>query len=149
MKTQHGLRALTLLFAFGASAATASGASDTATGLPLFPGTTQSMDWSNSDFCGSSSTGMNYSLNTNAAGVLDWYKGKLQGYRSEHVKSADGHVYDVFISGDGKKIVEVWQQTGDGNHKYFINLFYAELTPAVDPNKLYTGLRSVLPCGPY
>ena len=49
---------------------------------------------------------MNYSLNTNAPDVLDWFKGKLQGYRYEHVKMPDGHVADFFISADGKKIVD-------------------------------------------
>jgi hypothetical protein len=144
----RGLRAFTILLAFSACAASASAsaATDRATGLPLYAGTTQPMDASNSDLCGSAMTGMNYSLNTNASGVLDWYKVKLRGFRYEHVKMPDGHVGDFFVSNDGKHVVEVWQQTGDGNHKYFFNLFYFEFTPAVDPNKLYTGLRKELTC---
>jgi hypothetical protein len=148
MNIEHklGHRALVLFLAFGACAATASAATDRATRLPLYAGTTQPMDASNSDFCGSAMTGMNYTLNTNASGVLDWYKGKLRGFRYEHVKFPDFHEADIFVSNDGKQVVEVWQQTGDGNHKYFFNLFYYEITPAVDPNTLYTGLRKELPC---
>ncbi len=81
IRHHNGLRAFTLLLTFGACAATASAATDRATGLPLYAGTTQPMDASDPDFCGSAKTGMNYTLNTNAPDVLEWYKGKLHGFR--------------------------------------------------------------------
>jgi len=146
IRNHRGLRALAALLAFGACAATASAATDRATGLPLYAGTTQPMDASDPDFCGSAKSGMNYTLNTNAPDVLAWYKGKLHGFRYEHVKLPDGHNFDAFVSNDGKQIVEVYQGTGDGNHKYFDNLFYFELTPAVDPSRLTTELKKELPC---
>ncbi|MBD5654038.1 MAG: hypothetical protein IAI50_02515 [Candidatus Eremiobacteraeota bacterium] len=142
----RGLRAVTVLLTFGACAATASAATDRVTGLPLFAGTTQPMDASDPDFCGSAKKGMNYTLNTDAPDVLGWYKTKLRGFRYEHVKLPDGHTFEAFVSNDGKQIVEVYQGTGDGSHKYFDNLFYFELTPGVDPNRLSTELKKELPC---
>jgi hypothetical protein len=106
IRNHRSLRDFSALLAFGACAATASAATDRATGLPLYAGTTQPMDASDPDFCGSAKTGMNYSLNTNAPDVLRWYKGKLRGFRYEHVKLPDGHNFDAFVSNDGKQIVE-------------------------------------------
>jgi hypothetical protein len=121
IRNHRGLRAFIVLLAFGACGATASAATDRATGLPLYAGTTQPMDASDPDFCGSAKTGMNYTLNTNAPDVLGWYKGKLRGFRYEHVNLPDGHNFEAFvierrqanrrnISGDRRRKSQVFRQ---------------------------------------
>jgi hypothetical protein len=62
------------------------------------------------------------------------------------VNLPDGHNFEAFVSNDGKQIVEIYQGTGDGNHKYFDNLLYFELKPAVDPSRLTAELKKELPC---
>jgi hypothetical protein len=127
------LAILTVAVCFSFNSVNATAASDSLTGLPIYPGVTDPGSLPESDFCGKRMQKDFYIvMGGRIDGVTKWYASHLAGYHKYHAVT-DGRSQDTFFNPNGSTEVTV-TATKAGSAVYSIS--YGRFEPGLTAREM-------------
>lgn len=131
------------IFTVAVNGADAATTNDPLTGLPVYPGVTDSNPLPQSDFCGKQMQKDFYIVMGNKVDVVTkWYVGHLPGYRKYHAVT-DGRSQDTFFSPNGSAEVTV---TGTRAGSAVYSISYGRFQPGLTTREIISFSQSRKGC---